>query len=67
MKLYKVTQEPVLTTTEDMESSTWASGVGVTILKRLYFIFYVIAKIINMTAFSPLDTSITSCQYTSLY
>ena len=36
------------------------SGVVVNILKRLYFVFYVIVKIINMADFSPLDTSTTS-------
>ena len=61
MKLYKVTQEPLLTNTE---GKMWnhplgPPGVGVKILKRLYFVFYVIAKVINMTDFSPLGTSIT--------
>ena len=62
IKLYKVTEEPLLTNTE---SKMWnhphgPPGVEVKILKRLYFVFYVIAKIINKTAFSPLGTSVTS-------
>ena len=35
----------------DGEPSIWASGVGIKFSKRLYFVFYVIIKIIIMAAF----------------
>ena len=50
-----------------MEPSTSAPGVGVKILKRLYFVFYVIIEITIMAAFSPLDTSITQSTVLSVH
>ena len=60
MKLYKVTQESLLS---NIGGKMWnhphgPSGVVDKILKRLYFMLYV--EIINMAAFSSLDSSITS-------
>ena len=49
MKLYKVTQEPPLTNMEG-QMGNYPHGP---LLKRLYFVFYIIIKIIIMAAFFP--------------
>ena len=61
MKLYKVTQESLLTNMEGhMGNRPYGPpGVGITFFKRLDFVFYVIIKIIIMAAFFHIDTSIT--------
>ena len=49
------------------EPSIRAPGSGDYILKRLYFVFYVIIKIIIMAAFFHLDTSITPTTVLSVH
>ena len=51
----------------DGEPSTGAPGGVDYILKRLYFVFYVIIKIIIMAAFFHLDTSITPNTFLSVH
>ena len=48
----------------DVELAPW---VGVNILRNLDFVFYFIIEITIMTAFSPLDTSITQSTVLSVH
>ena len=49
------------------EPSIWAPRGGNYILKRLYFVFYVIITIISMAAFFHIDTSITPTTVLSVH